>query len=91
MADGQHRPPPGGTSSFIFADDLVKDTAVSEMPSGSIEAFELGNEPDHYPKRKMRPDPYGYPGYIQDWDAILLPSALVQTVGPSALTCHHTL
>ena len=25
---------------------------LSEMPKGSIEAFELGNEPDHYPKEK---------------------------------------
>ena len=49
---------------------------LSEMPKGSIEAFELGNEPDHYSKRKMRPDPYSVADYLQDfdkWKAALLP------------------
>src|SRR5215475_1440303 len=49
---------------------------LSEMPKGSIEAFELGNEPDHYPKRKMRPEPYAVTDYLQDfqkWKTGLLP------------------
>jgi Glycosyl hydrolase family 79 C-terminal beta domain len=49
---------------------------LSEMPKGSIEAFELGNEPDHYSKRKMRPDPYAVADYLQDydkWKTALLP------------------
>lgn len=49
---------------------------LSEMPKGSIEAFELGNEPDHYSKRKMRPEPYAVADYLQDfdkWKAALLP------------------
>jgi hypothetical protein len=41
---------------------------LSEMPKGSIEAFELGNEPDHYPKGKMRSDPYVLADYLQDFD-----------------------
>ena len=31
------------------------DFYLKEMPKGAIEAIEIGNEPDHYPKRKMRP------------------------------------
>jgi hypothetical protein len=39
-----------------------------EMPIGSIEAIEIGNEPDHYIQRKMRPEPYGMAEYFQDFD-----------------------
>ncbi len=59
--------------------DLSKNQVqfyLSEMPKGSIEAFELGNEPDHYPKRKMRPEPYAIADYLQDfekWKSALLP------------------
>jgi hypothetical protein len=48
----------------------------SEMPTGSIDAFELGNEPDNYKKRKMRPETYAVADYIQDfekWQAALIP------------------
>ena len=41
---------------------------LSEMPKGAIEAFEIGNEPDHYPNRKMRPAPYAVNDYLQDFD-----------------------
>ncbi len=49
---------------------------TSEMPNGSIDAFELGNEPDNYKKRKMRPDTYAVPDYLSDfdkWKAALIP------------------
>jgi Glycosyl hydrolase family 79 C-terminal beta domain len=41
---------------------------LKEMPKGSIEAFELGNEPDHYIGRKMRQQPYGVNEYLEDYD-----------------------
>jgi hypothetical protein len=41
---------------------------LNQMPKGAIEAIEIGNEPDHYPKRKMRPEPYGIGEYLQDFD-----------------------
>lgn len=49
---------------------------LKEMPTGSIEAFEIGNEPDNYPKRKMRMQSYGMRDYLQDfdtWKAGILP------------------
>jgi hypothetical protein len=64
-----------GLNNIDISESQVK-FYLSEMPKGSIEAFELGNEPDHYSKRKMRPEPYAVADYLQDydkWKAALLP------------------
>ena len=61
---------------------------ASQLPKGAIEAIELGNEPDAYPKRKMRQEPYAVSEYLTDFDkwkaalAPLLPEG-TRLVGPS--------
>lgn len=61
---------------------------LSRMPVGSIEAMEIGNEPDHYPKRRMRQNDYNIDDFITDFDAWsaailpLLPKGML-VVGPS--------
>lgn len=41
---------------------------LSEMPKGSVVAIELGNEPDHYPKRGMRSTSYRPEDYLSEFD-----------------------
>jgi len=67
---------------------------ASHMPSGSIAAIELGNEPDNYPAAGVRSSTYDYTGYSSDvtkWDAGLAPlfPQNVKLVGPSFTTIWH--
>ncbi|WP_446742691.1 glycosyl hydrolase family protein [Silvibacterium acidisoli] len=61
---------------------------LSQMPPGSIKAFEIGNEADAYPKRKMRAAVYQASDYVSEfdqWKTAILPMlpAGVKLVGPS--------
>jgi hypothetical protein len=51
--------------------DLAVDQAkayVSQMPTGSLDAIEVGNEPDLYANEGMRPSPYTVLDYLADFD-----------------------
>ncbi len=41
---------------------------VRQMPAGSVDAIEIGNEPDQYPQMGMRPSTYDFQDYLQDFD-----------------------
>ncbi len=41
---------------------------VSQMPAGSIEAVEIGNEPDLYHRNGFRPSTYSFQDYLNDFD-----------------------
>jgi hypothetical protein len=56
-----------GSNDLSLTENQVKFYS-KEMPNGSIEAFEIGNEPDAYPNRKMRPGVYGLDDYLKDFD-----------------------
>lgn len=65
----------------LGADDvnLAMDQAtnfVANMPSGSINAIEIGNEPDLYYLNGLRPPTYTFANYMQDfgtWSSAILP------------------
>jgi hypothetical protein len=67
---------------------------TQNMPSGSITAIELGNEPDNYARAGVRPSTYDFAGYLTDfatWDngiTPLIPSG-VKMIGPSLTTVWH--
>jgi hypothetical protein len=71
--------------------DLVVDQArayVSQMPEGSLDAIEIGNEPDLYGDNGMRPSPYTYGDYLADfnrWKTNIMPVLPTGTklMGPS--------
>jgi hypothetical protein len=49
---------------------------VGAMPAGSIDAIEIGNEPDNYVASGARPAPYNMTSYLQDfatWSADITP------------------
>ncbi len=49
---------------------------VSQMPAGSLEAIEIGNEPDEYYKNGMRPSTYTVQDYYTDfatWKENIMP------------------
>lgn len=41
---------------------------VSQMPAGTLDAIEIGNEPDSYATSGMRPTTYTYLDYVSDFD-----------------------
>jgi hypothetical protein len=67
---------------------------VSQMPAGSLDAIEIGNEPDDYADEGIRTSPYTFQDYLADFNTWktnimpLLPSGTM-LMGPSwACTCH---
>ena len=56
-----------GANNVNLAMDQAK-TYVSQMPAGSLDAIEIGNEPDLYSKTGMRTAPYAYQNYIADFN-----------------------
>jgi hypothetical protein len=71
--------------------DLAVDQAkayVSQMPEGSLDAIEIGNEPDGYVLDGMRPPPYTYQDYLAQfniWKTHIMPLLPSSTglMGPS--------
>ena len=58
-----------------LAVDQAKDF-VKQMPAGSIEAIEIGNEPDMYVYNGLRPSPYTFAEYLSDfseWKTNIMP------------------
>jgi len=56
-----------GSDNVSLATDQAR-FYVARMPAGSLEALEVGNEPDEYPKRGMRPAAYSVQDYFNDFD-----------------------
>jgi hypothetical protein len=61
---------------------------VSQMPTGSLDAIEIGNEPDLYAQSGMRSSPYEYQDYVADfntWKTNIVPVLPTGTklMGPS--------
>ncbi len=61
---------------------------VANMPAGSLEAIEVGNEPDEYVKNGFRPSSYTFASYLSDfakWRTRLLPllPSGTKLMGPS--------
>jgi hypothetical protein len=51
--------------------NLAMDQATayaSQMPAGSLDAIEIGNEPDLYASNGMRASSYGYQNYVADFN-----------------------
>jgi len=71
--------------------DLAVDQAnafVSQMPAGSLDAIEIGNEPDMYVFNGIRPSPYTFADYLADfneWETNILPllPSGTKLMGPS--------
>jgi hypothetical protein len=71
--------------------DLAVDQAsafVSQMPAKSLDAIEIGNEPDLYVFKGIRPSPYSYANYLADfntWKTNIAPLLPLGTkfMGPS--------
>ena len=71
--------------------DLAVDQAtafVNQMPAGSLDAIEIGNEPDMYVSKEIRPSPYTYEDYSADfntWKTNIAPLLPLGTkfMGPS--------
>jgi glycosyl hydrolase family 79 len=64
-----------GSDNVSLATDQA-NAYVSQMPVGSIDAIEIGNEPDLYAVNGMRPAPYTFQDYIADfntWKASITP------------------
>ena len=64
---------------------------LDRLPSGSITAFELGNEPDNYAFEGYRPRPYTNAHFLADyseWAQLITPSlpANLRFMGPSLST-----
>ena len=76
-----------GSDNLSLAEAQAQND-VSEMPSGSIEGLEIGNEPDLYYKNGTRPSTYSFSDYLADIDNWknginpLLPSG-VKLAGPT--------
>jgi Glycosyl hydrolase family 79 C-terminal beta domain/IPT/TIG domain len=72
-------------------DQLAVDQAtayVSQMPAGSLDAIEIGNEPENYGISGFRTDPYPFSSYLLDfdnWKSSILPVLPTGTklMGPS--------
>ncbi|HEX3436284.1 MAG TPA: glycosyl hydrolase family protein [Pseudacidobacterium sp.] len=74
-------------------------TYLKGMPSGSVDAIEIGNEPDNYAANGMRASNYSIDNYLSDfakWRSAILdvvPSS-TKFLGPawgSMLTLHHSM
>jgi hypothetical protein len=76
-----------GGGNVNLAVDQAK-AYVSQMPAGSLDAIEIGNEPDGYPHNGMRSPSYAYNDYLADfntWKTNIMPVLPTGTmlVGPS--------
>jgi hypothetical protein len=56
-----------GTDNVNLAVDQAK-AYVSQMPPGSLDAIEIGNEPDQYAQNGIRSSSYGYEDYLADFN-----------------------
>ncbi len=56
-----------GSGNVNLAVDQAK-AYVNQMPSGSIEAMEIGNEPDEYSKNGLRPSNYTVQNYFSEFE-----------------------
>jgi hypothetical protein len=64
-----------GSDNVSLAVDQAR-AYVSQMPAGSLDAIEIGNEPDLYLFHGLRPPPYRYPQYLADfneWKTNIMP------------------
>ncbi len=50
-----------------LAMDQAKDY-INQMPKGSIDAIEIGNEPDQYPQKGYRKAPYTFENYLAEFN-----------------------
>jgi Glycosyl hydrolase family 79 C-terminal beta domain len=76
-----------GSDNVNLAVDQAK-AYVGQMPPGSLDAVEIGNEPDLYAQNGMRPFPYSYQDYVADfntWKTNIMPILPTGTnlMGPS--------
>jgi hypothetical protein len=56
-----------GSDNVSLAVDQAR-AYLSQMPAGSVEAFEIGNEPDNYVSSGMRAAPYTFQDYVADFN-----------------------
>jgi Glycosyl hydrolase family 79 C-terminal beta domain/Abnormal spindle-like microcephaly-assoc'd, ASPM-SPD-2-Hydin len=56
-----------GADDVNLAVDQATDY-VAQMPAGSLDAIEIGNEPDTYGSNGMRPAPYTFQEYLNDFN-----------------------
>lgn len=64
-----------GSDNVNLATDQAQ-AYLSQMPAGSVEAIEIGNEPDNYASSGMRTAPYTFQDYVTDfntWKASISP------------------
>ena len=76
-----------GADNVNLAVDQAK-AYVSQMPAGSLDAIEIGNEPDLYAQNGIRSSSYGYQDYVADfntWKTNIIPVLPTGTMllGPS--------
>jgi hypothetical protein len=76
-----------GAGDLQVATDQAR-AYLQGMPAGSLQAIEIGNEPDLFPTNGHRPPPYSPADYLHDfarWQAAIRPllPAGVGLVGPS--------
>ena len=76
-----------GADNVNLAVDQAK-AYVSQMPAGSLDAIEIGNEPDQYAQNGIRSSSYGYQDYLADfntWKTNIMPVLPTGTklMGPS--------
>ena len=64
-----------GSNNVNLATDQAK-AYVKQMPAGSLDAIEIGNEPDEYGSDGIRPAPYTFQNYLSDfniWKTNIMP------------------
>jgi glycosyl hydrolase family 79 len=76
-----------GEDNVSLATDQAK-AYMSQMPSGSVEALEIGNEPDTYVSLGYRPSTYNFTDYHSDftkWSQNITPalSSPIKYMGPA--------
>jgi hypothetical protein len=76
----------GGDKPQLAADQA--SAYVQGMPEGSLDAIEIGNEPDFYSGNKLRASTYGFAEYLKDfatWRSAVLPQLPpnLKLAGPS--------
>ncbi len=76
-----------GADNVNLAVDQAK-AYVSQMPAGSLDAIEIGNEPDQYAQNGIRSSSYGYQDYVAQfntWKTNIMPvlPAGTMLMGPS--------
>jgi hypothetical protein len=56
-----------GSDNVNLAVDQAK-AYLNQMPEGSVDAIEIGNEPDNYAAKGIRPPTYSFDDYLSDFD-----------------------